>query len=746
MRYRVLGGILDMFAGEVWGDIRHPFCFSAVQKFLVITGISYHISTFPIALLCIPLLGLWLAVSLLGSCGISHSRTIFRGALPIIIPGTASFVLNKSTYRASFYQEITYPVNYSLSSPSVVIRVLTYGISMISYTSTAEHLSCQLSHTDASPLMIRLIDHMSPEEINCMGYKFNALVPTKSPQRGSGITNTVSELVMSDSSVVGQTPKLEFGDCFDCLDYLCDVAALEPERLSNYRIPAALGPGVNQYTSNSLKKSRHQACIIDSCIAEEDRLIDGVEPQTIHKTLPSHKISTFMPQVSVAHTREEVERIKNKNVFAWIDAVIISSGHISDSTAATSPVTDDLIDLFATDLLVVKSSPSISSLALARQVPARTTSDISILDLDCDFSGPPVSPDLKHTATASSLSSARPGSDLTLIDSDNDALDSGGPNPSYPCLIELPPSLNLVLLGAPTTKIPPHLREAFEYPSIQKEVERMPTVVKVVISAPKETKPGRKDTRSPILCPIISAKTALHSEVGHAAWARWVTDNATKASVLPPTSNPQRQNPRSGNTRSGISTVHQNGKAVVNPKGTGRVTVGLNKGGHAGVKQIKNMAHSSSGNNNRPVSNGTSGSSQAKLTAGQTHRHPIRAVSNPAVTPILAQRAVTLAPPEVAPVTWSNSGLPFEGLASRRGIDATLKTVGYHNPKTVSYKRTSTFNREEKIREQLRGTRRVAPPRPKVSPGTTMKQDVWTSQEADFLRASLPAGPLQFTQ
>ncbi|RPB02788.1 hypothetical protein L873DRAFT_366618 [Choiromyces venosus 120613-1] len=40
---------------------------SARLQFLIMTGISYHISTFPIAILCIPLVGLRWAVSLQGS-------------------------------------------------------------------------------------------------------------------------------------------------------------------------------------------------------------------------------------------------------------------------------------------------------------------------------------------------------------------------------------------------------------------------------------------------------------------------------------------------------------------------------------------------------------------------------------------------------------------------------------------------------------------------------------------------------
>ncbi|RPB02976.1 hypothetical protein L873DRAFT_331195 [Choiromyces venosus 120613-1] len=398
---------------------------------------------------------------------------------------------------------------------------------------------------------------------------------------------------------------------------------------------------------------------------------------------PSHTASGssgFMPQPPVPHARGEAERIeKNKSAFAWIDAVVISAGHMSETMTPTSPVINDLIDLFTTSFSVDRSSPGVLPLALAHQLPVHKSSGMSILDLDCHYSGPPVPPDLKHATITISLNSAPPTGDLLLLHSERGALDSadgGSPNPAYLCLIESPPSSNLELSGTLTTRIPPHLRGASEYHPIQKEmgkVERMRTVVEVVISAPKEAKLERKDARSPILGPIIPAKTALHSEVGHAAWARWVTENATETSVSSHTSNPPRQNSRSWNTRGGISAVPKNGKAVVNPKGSGRVTVALNKGDHVGVTHV-NMTRSSSGNNNLIVSNGTSDSSQVKLTVRETHGHPVRAVSSPTVTPILAQRVVTLAPPEVAPVTWSGSGLPFEGLASRCGIDVTLGT------------------------------------------------------------------------
>ncbi|RPB05026.1 hypothetical protein L873DRAFT_1798480 [Choiromyces venosus 120613-1] len=87
----------------------------------------------------------------------------------------------------------------------------------------------------------------------------------------------------------------------------------------------------------------------------------------------------------------------------------------------------------------------------------------------------------------------------------------------------------------------------------------------------------------------------------------------------------QDKSPRCGNNRGGISTVPKKGNGVVNPKGSGRVTLGLNKSGHAGVKYLKNMARSSSWNNNLTISNSTSDSSQVKSTVGQTHDHQVPA-------------------------------------------------------------------------------------------------------------------------
>ncbi|RPA94064.1 hypothetical protein L873DRAFT_1793207 [Choiromyces venosus 120613-1] len=167
----------------------------------------------------------------------------------------------------------------------------------------------------------------------------------------------------------------------------------------------------------------------------------------------------------------------------------------------------------------------------------------------------------------------------------------------------------------------------------------------------------------------------------------------------------------SAETESG--TEVGNGTWAVNSEGTKWVTVGLNKGSDGGVEHVKNVARGPSRDNGVP------------------------AVSNPAVSLILAQRVVALATPEVAHVIWSRPGLPFESLISRRGIDAPVGTMGCHSAGTVSYKRTSTFSREERIPERLRGTRRVAPYRPNVSPPTLVKEDSWASQETFSVPLSL---------
>ncbi|RPB02807.1 hypothetical protein L873DRAFT_1787485 [Choiromyces venosus 120613-1] len=199
------------------------------------------------------------------------------------------------------------------------------------------------------------------------------------------------------------------------------------------------------------------------------------------------------------------------------------------------------------------------------------------------------------------------------------------------------------------------------------------------------------------------------------------------------------KSPRSEKHRGGISSLRQSSRWLVNPEGAKRVTVGLNKGGHGGVEHVKNVARGPSPDNGGTVWNGTTGSSQVKLTVGQTHNHPVRAVSHLAVSPILAQRVVALTPPEVAPGTWSGSGLPFEGLTSRRGVDAPVRTTSCHRTGTVSYKRTSTFKREEIIPEQLRETRRVAPPLTNISPAALVKDDSSASQEVTLFCASGPA-------
>ncbi|RPA91783.1 hypothetical protein L873DRAFT_267742 [Choiromyces venosus 120613-1] len=570
---------------------------------------------------------------------------------------------------------------------------------------------------------------MPSEEVECVGCPFSALIPTQSLKRGSGITKTRSKSIMNDYKLVDQVPKSEseFKECFDYLSDVCDMALLKPTNLSIYNRSSVLGSDMERDGFSSLKTAHHQSCFMGSCIDEEDLLIDGVGPRMIPLASQSHNASGFIAQVPVPPTREEGERIeKNKNVFAWIDGAISRAAHISDSVTATSQA--------ANNSLVVRSSPSNTSSALANQLPARNPSRISILNLDCDcdYASPPVPPQFKHSSTTTSLTPAPPAVDLSLMDLNDDILAStagGSAAPSVPCLMESPLSHNLTLPATVPTAIAPHLRVGTNCPSIQKEVERKGTVVKATISASREAKVELKEARSPFSGPIISAGMEAHSEVGNAAWTRWVEENAEKTPGASFTSRTPREGTISENTRG----------PMINPKVSKRATGGFNKSGYADVNHFNDTARSSS-RNNRPIYN-RADRPLYKIPAKQPVGGPPGQLPPAVYTPPLAQHPIAHVAPNVAPVTWSGSGLPFEGLASR----APLGTMGYRNPKTASYKRTSTLSREEKIREQPGGTRHaMPPPRPRVSPPSIIKEDRWTSQEADFLRASRPTDQLEF--
>ncbi|RPB05027.1 hypothetical protein L873DRAFT_1072850 [Choiromyces venosus 120613-1] len=237
---------------------------------------------------------------------------------------------------------------------------------------------------------------------------------------------------MNDSTVVGQAPKFEFKDSFDCLNDLCDVPAPEPEGLSSYLIPAVLGSFVKENTFKNLKNSCHQTSLLDSCTVEEQLIDSGATNEALGMPISQLFWVFWLYAVTSSSSRlEEAERIEtNKGVFAWIDALVISNGHMSETMTTTSPVTNNLIDLFTTNLFVGSSSPRVLSLALAHLLPAHNSSRISILDFNRDYSSPPISPDLKHTTIKTSSSSAPPTGDPLQLAS------GGGPNPSYPCLSE----------------------------------------------------------------------------------------------------------------------------------------------------------------------------------------------------------------------------------------------------------------------------------------------------------------------
>ncbi|RPB02973.1 hypothetical protein L873DRAFT_1787411 [Choiromyces venosus 120613-1] len=183
---------------------------------------------------------------------------------------------------------------------------------------------------------------------------------------------------------------------------------------------AALGSCAKANTSKSSKNNRHKTSLTDSCTAEDQRM-DGVEQQMMPSACPCPNGFGVMTQPPVSHAREEAERIKtNKSVFAWINTIAISAGHMWEARTRTSPVTNNSIDLFTANLSCRQELSKHFTFGPAHQLPVHNSSGISISDLDCDYSGPPV-PDLKHTTVSASLNSA-PTGDLSLINSDDDAL------------------------------------------------------------------------------------------------------------------------------------------------------------------------------------------------------------------------------------------------------------------------------------------------------------------------------------
>ncbi|RPB02736.1 hypothetical protein L873DRAFT_1801741, partial [Choiromyces venosus 120613-1] len=73
----------------------------------------------------------------------------------------------------------------------------------------------------------------------------------------------------------------------------------------------------------------------------------------IPSVFPSHNASRFMLQPLVSHGGDEAERVEeNNSVFASIDAVVISGHHMSETKTTTSPMTDKLIDLSTTNVLL----------------------------------------------------------------------------------------------------------------------------------------------------------------------------------------------------------------------------------------------------------------------------------------------------------------------------------------------------------------------------------------------------------
>ncbi|RPB02748.1 hypothetical protein L873DRAFT_1787457 [Choiromyces venosus 120613-1] len=170
--------------------------------------------------------------------------------------------------------------------------------------------------------------------------------------RGYGITKTVSELTMNDSKMVDQTPKLKFEDNLDSLDGVCDVAARGPE--CTIELPYARSPRI-LYKRKYFQELEKQQSPNNSYEFLDGwrRSVDGWNGLK-HDALGipiSQPISLHAP--TSGFSCQEAERVEeNNSVFAWIEAVVITGRHLSETKTTTSPMTDDLIDLSTTNLLL----------------------------------------------------------------------------------------------------------------------------------------------------------------------------------------------------------------------------------------------------------------------------------------------------------------------------------------------------------------------------------------------------------
>ncbi|KAG0128087.1 hypothetical protein HOY82DRAFT_593041 [Tuber indicum] len=584
------------------------------------------------------------------------------------------------------------------------------------------------------------VDHLSWDPADIVECKYSTLTPTRNPTTKLPMVDRASETSTQNSNFLDRESKLGLEDSFDSVDGLCSITPLQPTRSSIYTTPI-LGSRPQGGASDILKTSSMQFSLMDSGKSETVVLTHALGLGTIGSTAQS--LGPSSPVATPPEATEEVQRIaRNRRIFGWVDGIISSPVDTPESISTTSPSTpllvssptEDFLDFLDSDLLIDGSSPSnsaspssVSSCQFAICHPDR----ISLLDLD--DAGITALRGLEHcTISAISASST---SDLLLLDFEDGVSDPTSTKDVNPPLLHpqesLPTSASCLPASTSINSIPPPVGDAGWGKSTSKELQHKPTVVKVIVSAPKEA----REVSPPIQGPIISAAKGSNGEVGNAAWNRWVEENSKPTPGLSLSRNTQRLSLRHRNTRGWPLSAQKSGRGTMHPNTSLHPMGGPNRGNSTDIRGLRDRASDPQGWNNYAHFNGPGVSlfkGQVKQMVECHQGYPACAVPTP-----VGKLAPTHDATKVAPVTWAGSGLPFEGLASRWGTTPQV-TLGYHNPQTVSYKRTSAFNREQKVHEQKIFGKRSIHHRPKDFKTFPTKRDVWASQEADFMRCSGP--------
>ncbi|PWW76874.1 hypothetical protein C7212DRAFT_318920, partial [Tuber magnatum] len=120
------------------------------------------------------------------------------------------------------------------------------------------------------------------------------------------------------------------------------------------------------------------------------------------------------------------------------------------------------------------------------------------------------------------------------------------------------PASSLQVLSPISAILPPD-GDVSRGKSTSGEAERKPTVVKVIVTAPK----GEREVSSHIWAPIISAAGRSSGEVGNAAWSRWVEENSELTPGASLSRTAQRQSPRYQNTRGWSSSAPKSARRIL---------------------------------------------------------------------------------------------------------------------------------------------------------------------------------------